>query len=65
VEKRTFVLDVSGKSKPFFQKRYGRMFPVQGMCPDALVQSWDEALRKILKDFEADLRGPVLKTERG
>ena len=48
--------DIGGRSEIVFQKHYRREVPVTGETATALVEGWNNALEKILSDFEADLR---------
>jgi cholesterol transport system auxiliary component len=54
---RFFLInDIGGRMEIVFQKHYRREVPVKGETATALVDGWNNALEKILTDFEADLR---------
>ena len=51
-----FIQEIDAESKLIFQRRYRKAIPVASTAPDVLVQGWNDALRKILTELEADLR---------
>ncbi|MBW2145566.1 MAG: hypothetical protein JRG73_00850 [Deltaproteobacteria bacterium] len=62
LEMRFYLIkDVSARSEIVFQKQYRQEIPLKGLSPEALVKGWNEALLKILIDFENDLREKALK----
>jgi hypothetical protein len=54
---RFFLInDIGGRAEIIFQKNYRREIPVKGETAEALVNGWNQALEKILTDFERNLR---------
>jgi len=58
----SLIDDIAGRSEIVLQKSYRREVPIQGMPPAALVEAWNEALRKVLIDLEKDLKALDLRT---
>jgi cholesterol transport system auxiliary component len=52
--------EVPAFSEIVFQKRYTKKLPIKDRSPESLVKGWNEALEKILIDFEKDLRNVKL-----
>jgi len=48
--------EVPAFSEIVFQKRYAKEVPIKEKSPESLVKGWNEALEKIMTDFEKDLR---------
>ncbi len=64
LEMQFFLLDETSTSpKIIFQRQYRKEEPLKGNTPDALVKSWNEALKQILTEFETDLKENIHKTE--
>lgn len=58
-----FLITSGRESRPeiVFHSEYRREVPLNNGRPETLVAGWNEALSRILSDFEADLRSRTLK----
>jgi cholesterol transport system auxiliary component len=64
LEMQFFLLDeTSAGPEIIFQGKYRKEEPLKDNTPDALVKSWNEALKQILTEFETDLKENIHKTE--
>ncbi len=64
LEMQFFLLDETSTSpKIIYQSQYRKEEPLKGNTPDALVKSWNNALKQILTEFETDLKENIHKTE--
>ncbi len=64
LEMQFFLLDeASASPEIIFQSKYRKEEPLKDNTPDALVKSWNEALKQILTEFETDLKEYMSKID--
>ena len=64
MEIQFFLLhEIDSNPKIIFQSQYHKEEPIKGDTPDALVNSWNEALNQILTEFETDLKENLSKAK--
>jgi cholesterol transport system auxiliary component len=59
----SLIHDIAGRSELVFQKHYRQEVPLRGETAETLVQGWNQALEKILTEFEQDLTKVDLRVE--